>query len=198
MSTTTTVAERVQRIVFAAGSGVLLLGFAIGVVASVRSGRSVPAPNLLVEGPAVLVRRLLIAKDWGGAVRQLRAYGQLSNDRLPHEQLAEALFGLGPEARAGFAEALRDGGPGYAQGHYQLGLAHERAEEHDRAAAELEEALKLRPRFPEARNALGVTLINEGRPGEASAHFREAGSQGYAPALENLERLEALLRSQTP
>jgi Flp pilus assembly protein TadD len=188
-------AKPAYRAAFVAGSAAFALAFVIGAVASFRSDSSLPAPSLLVDGTAAYVRQLLSEGDYRGAVQQLRAYEYVSNDRLPHEQLGEALLRLGPEARAGFAAALGDGGPGYAQGHYQLGLAFEGAEEYGPAVAELEEAVKLRPTFAEAQNALGVALINDGRAGEASAHFQEAVSQGYAPAVENLQHLEALVKS---
>jgi tetratricopeptide (TPR) repeat protein len=191
-------ARPLQRIVFVAGTAAFVLAFLVGAVAAYRSERRLPAPDLLVEGPALHVQRLLAAKDWDAAVRQLRAYEYVSNDRLPHEQLGELLLRLGPEARAGFAEALRAGGPGYAQGHYQLGVALEGADEHDRAAAELEEAVRLRPDLAEAQNALGVALINAGQVEKGAAHFREAASQGYAPALENLQRLQAMLEEADP
>jgi tetratricopeptide (TPR) repeat protein len=100
---------------------------------------------------------------------------------------------LGPEARDGFAQALRADGAGYVEGHYQLGVALEAADEHERAAAELAEAVRLRPDFPEAQNALGVALINAGQVEKAAAHFQEAAAQGYAPALENLQKLQAML-----
>jgi tetratricopeptide (TPR) repeat protein len=198
MSTAPTVAARARRTAFAAANAILFLGCAIGVVASLQSDRALPAPNLLVDGPAVSMRRMVIAKDYADAVRHLRAYEQVSNDRLPHEQLGVALFRLGPEARAAFAAALRDGGPGYAQGHLQLGLAYERAAEHAQAAAELEEAVRLSPRLAEAHNALGVALLNDGRAREAATHFRDAASQGYAPALENLEALQESAGAESP
>jgi tetratricopeptide (TPR) repeat protein len=182
-----------ERIVFVAGTAAFVLAFLVGAVAAYRSEERLPAPDLLLQGPALHIGRLLAAKDYARAVRHLRAYEHLSNDRLPHEQLGQLLVSLGPEARDGFAQALRADGAGYVEGHYQLGVALEAADEHERAAAELAEAVRLRPDFPEAQNALGVALINAGQVEKAAAHFQEAAAQGYAPALENLQKLQAML-----
>jgi tetratricopeptide (TPR) repeat protein len=190
-----TAASTAYRAAFVVACAALAVAFVAGAFASFRAEQRLPAADLLVDGTAVYVRNLLIGKDYRGAVGQLREYEHVSNDRLPHEQLGAVLLRLGPEARLGFAEALRDGGPGYAQGHYQLGVAFEGAEDHVRAAAEFREAVRLQPRFAEAHNALGVALVNDGRAEEAVTHFREAATLGYAPALENLQRLGALLES---
>jgi tetratricopeptide (TPR) repeat protein len=188
-------ANPVYRALFVAACAVLSIAFVVGAVASFRSEQRLPAADLLVDGPAAHVRNLLAARDYAGVVRQLREYEHVSNDRLPHEQIAEALLGLGPEARAGFAAALRAGGPGYAQGHYQLGVAYESAEEHAPAAAEFREAVRLDPRFAEAKNALAVALVNDGKVEEAMTYFREAATLGYAPALQNLHRLGTMLEA---
>ena len=153
-----------------------------------------PAANLLVDGPARHIERLLRSESYTEAVRQLRMYGPVSNDRLPHERLAVVLSQLGPEARRGVAQALRDQ-PGYANGHYQLGLAFLSAEEYEQATSELEEALRIRSSWPEPHNALGVALAYQGRGEDAAAHFWQALAlrPDYAEARENLEKIEPLL-----
>ncbi|HVG37876.1 MAG TPA: tetratricopeptide repeat protein, partial [Pyrinomonadaceae bacterium] len=51
---------------------------------------------------------------------------------------------------------------GAAEKHYRLGVASLEAQQYDRAQAELEEALKLRPEFAEASEALGLVQARKG------------------------------------
>jgi Flp pilus assembly protein TadD len=185
-----------HRAVLATGVAALLLAFLAGAVQSLRSERRVPAANLLLDGPAEHVENLLRSERYDDAVRQLRLYEELSNDRLPHERLATALSGLGPDARRRMAQALRDH-PGYARGHYQLGLAFLGADEYEAARGELEAALRVRPDDPEAHNALGVVLAYQGRLEDAAAHFGAALSlrPDYAEARLNLARIESVMNS---
>jgi tetratricopeptide (TPR) repeat protein len=190
---------RLQRVAFVTAAAALLLAIVAGAVHSVLSRHRVPSANLLVDGPADHIEDLLKRKEYDAAVRQLVAYEPLSNDRLPHERMAEVLLQLGPEARQAVAQALRNH-PGYARGHFQLGLAFLGADEYDSAAAQLNEALRLSPTFPEAHNALGIVLAYQGQGEEAAAHFWQALAQmpGYPEARENLERIAPLFDRAPP
>ncbi|MBX9581354.1 MAG: tetratricopeptide repeat protein, partial [Gemmataceae bacterium] len=64
--------------------------------------------------------------------------------------------------------------PDDPRGRHNLGLALAAAGAYPAAAAELEEAVRLRPDYPEAHNALGVALEALGRTDDALAHYRRA------------------------
>jgi Flp pilus assembly protein TadD len=57
---------------------------------------------------------------------------------------------------------------------YSLGIACSEAGDDACAVAQLEEALRLRPAFPEAHNNLAASLLRLGRPAEALPHVSEA------------------------
>jgi tetratricopeptide (TPR) repeat protein len=185
--------RRAHRAAFVTGAAAFSLAVLVGASHSLRSEHRLPAPDLLVDGPARHVERLLERGNHDGAVRQLIAYQRLSNDRLPHERLTPVLARLGPDARAAFAAALR-ATPGYAAGHRQLGLAFSSAREYESAATQLQEALRLRPDDAEAHNALGMVLGNLGRVEDAAGHFIRAITlmPDWAQPRANLERLEQL------
>lgn len=187
-----------MRVVFALGVGVFALALAAGVVQSLRVEHRLPAPGLLIYGAAEHVETLLAQGDYAGAVRQLRLYTAVATDRLPHDELGNILLRLGPEARAGFEEALRSE-PDYANGHYQLGLVYLTEENLESAATHLEQAARLRPDFAEGHNTLGVVLTKQGKLAEAAAHFRQAVmlQPDYSDALENLVQVSQALEGAT-
>jgi tetratricopeptide (TPR) repeat protein len=69
------------------------------------------------------------------------------------------------------------------------------------AIDQYEEALRLRPAFAEAHNALGLALVRDGRVPEALEHFAEASriKPDFEDARVNaLKAREALARQGSP
>ena len=74
--------------------------------------------------------------------------------------------------------------PHNPRGHYNLGvalLAADAVANEDRAFAEFNEALRLRPAYAEAHNNAGAILMQRGRRDEAAEHFRAAIASGDEP-----------------
>jgi tetratricopeptide (TPR) repeat protein/tryptophan-rich sensory protein len=78
--------------------------------------------------------------------------------------------------------------PGYADAHYNLGVALGKLGRPAEALGEFEEAVRLEPDSVEARNNLGDSLMREGRTGEAVEQFEAAIrlDPGHARAHYNL------------
>jgi tetratricopeptide (TPR) repeat protein len=71
-----------------------------------------------------------------------------------------------------------------------MGNAYAGKEMWSEAAAEYAEAIRIRPRYADAYNNLGVILLRQNRRNEAVAHFTEALriDPGNRRAQENLNR----------
>lgn len=99
-----------------------------------------------------------------------------------HDNLGNALLRTGNLAAAlgEYQLALRlDPGNSVARGNLSVARFNQatlaaQAERMPEAIADLEEALRLRPAFPEAQDNLGNALLAQGRLEEAVAHYREA------------------------
>jgi Flp pilus assembly protein TadD len=79
--------------------------------------------------------------------------------------------------------------PGYAEAHYNLGMALSRQGALGEATFHLREAVRLHPGNAVAHNNLGVLLARQGAFPEAVAQFREAlrldpGNEGASRNLE--------------
>jgi Flp pilus assembly protein TadD len=66
------------------------------------------------------------------------------------------------------------------------------------ARLQAEEALRIRPDYPEAHNCLGIICAQLGHLDEARTHWEKALqlNPDYATARENLKRLEQLTRDR--
>jgi tetratricopeptide (TPR) repeat protein len=105
-----------------------------------------------------------------------------SFDELPDDEKAGLLSSRGEEllaakdyrgAVAAFRESIRLD-PKVETVHYNLGIAHARADESKEAIAAYKKALELAPDYGEAHNNLGNVLVKIGRIDEAITHFKDA------------------------
>jgi predicted Zn-dependent protease len=87
--------------------------------------------------------------------------------RAPFDAGVQALkAGRLDEAEAAFQRVLREGGR-TAFVHNNLAIVYQRREQHDKAVAQLREAVRLDPTYAAPRILLGASLLALGRAGEA-------------------------------
>ncbi len=85
------------------------------------------------------------------------------------------------EALVAFTQAWQ-AGPRTAEKAYYLGVVASRLGRYQEARGHLEEAVRLRPDYPEARLALADQLINLDEPAAAQEHLEYLEARGYQPA----------------
>lgn len=120
---------------------------------------------------------------------------------LAHNNLGNELFKTGrvSEAIEQYQEALRIN-PHMAEAHINLGMALNLEGKKEEAIEQYERALKINAHFAMAHVDLGNTLSDLGRTQEAIEHYEEAlkVNPDYTEARENLEKLQAQLKSAPP
>src|SRR5687767_4170383 len=94
--------------------------------------------------------------------------------RAPFEAGVQALkAGRLDEAEAAFQRVLREGGR-TAFVHNNLAIVYQRREQHERAVAQLREAVRLDPAYAAPRILLGASLLTLGRAAEATTVLEKA------------------------
>ena len=101
------------------------------------------------------------------------------------------------EAERGFREVLRSGG-NRAFVHNNLGIVCQQRGDHIRALAELQEAVRMDPRYAQPRILMGVSLLALGRITEAIKRLTEAVRLAPDEPLAHLELAKAYQRGEQP
>ncbi|MGH9794537.1 MAG: tetratricopeptide repeat protein, partial [Candidatus Acidiferrales bacterium] len=111
--------------------------------------------------------------DRAGAVEAFRAAIRLQPDMAgAHRNLAKLLDDF-VEAQYHYKRAIYHR-PGYAEAHYDYGLALAAEQRHAQAAVEFEAATRAEPAFAEAHASLGDMLAIQGKPALAIPHYQRA------------------------
>lgn len=103
------------------------------------------------------------------------------------------------EAIAHFQEELRVN-PDHIESHFHLGNDMRRKTRFHEAIAHYKHALRIKPNFAEAHNGWGLALTELGQLQDAVEHFQIALrlKANYQKARDNLRKVEAILRRQSP
>jgi type IV pilus assembly protein PilF len=128
------------------------------------------------------VRRKLVAL-WAAAgvcLGLLAAAGCVSEERMKkadgyYQEGVAVLNNDQQSAYVSFQKALKEN-PRHRDAHYYVAFIYAFQEKFDQAEAEVREAIRTDPDYPEAYNFLGQVLIKQNRRQEAIAAFRKAAS----------------------
>jgi tetratricopeptide (TPR) repeat protein len=114
--------------------------------------------------------------------------------QAPFQEGVQALrAGQLDEAEKAFRSVLARGGRA-AYVHNNLGIVLQERGEHEKAAAQFREAIRLDPRYPAPRILLGSSLLGLGRPGEARATLERAVKLAPREPLARLQLAKVLER----
>ena len=115
--------------------------------------------------------------------------------RAPFEAGVQALqAGRLDEAEAAFQRVLREGGR-TAFVHNNLAIVHQRRDQHEKAVAQLREAIRLDPAYAAPRILLGASLMALGRPREAVTALEAAVKLAPREALARQQLARAYERA---
>jgi len=126
---------------------------------------------------ATLLAALLLAVLQAGSP----AWGVAPNDELlPQQALKDLAQGNYEEALDSLTKSWEKG-PKTPEKAYYLGVVYRRTLDYAKSRQYLEEALRLKPNYPEARRLLADTLLALDKIDEALPHLQELERTGYQP-----------------